>query len=206
MNLKVSPYHFEEIVRRGYSLDIVYMLKLIHQEYDVQEMCSDSVKMTTLCQTLERKGLVSHGRLTLDGKELLAFIDSKEEKKFSKKKISVTEFEEWWKVYPGTDNFTYNGKTFTGARTLRQNKEECRIRFDKILLEGEHTAKDLIDALKFDVHQKKEASYKTGANKLTYMQNSLTYLNQRSYEPFIELIKEGAKMETSARIVGGTDI
>jgi hypothetical protein len=27
------------------------------------------------------------------------------------------------------------------------------------------------------------------------MQNSLTYLNQRSFEPFIELIKEGHKIE-----------
>lgn len=206
MNLKVSPYHFEELIKQGYSLDIIFLLNLIEQEYDVEGLCSDSIKMETLCRTLERKGLTSQGKITLPGKELLAFMNRKEEKKLSKRKESSTDFEEWWKAYPGTDNFTHNEKAFTGARTLRLNKDECRTRFNKILLEGEYTAKDLIDALKFDVHQKKEASYKTGANKLTYMQNSLTYLNQRSFEPFIELIKEGAKIETSAKIVGGTDI
>jgi len=41
---------------------------------------------------------------------------------------------------------------------------------------------------------------------LKNMQNSLTYLNQRSYEPFIELIKEGAKIEEAPQIVGGTDV
>jgi hypothetical protein len=89
---------------------------------------------------------------------------------------------------------------------LRQNKDECRLRFDKILLEGEYTAAELIEALKFDVLQKKESSVKSGTNRLTYMQNSLTYLNQRSYEPFIELIKEGVQIEQAPKIVGGTDI
>jgi hypothetical protein len=47
---------------------------------------------------------------------------------------------------------------------------------------------------------------KTKTNKLTYMQSSITYLNQRSFEPFIELIKEGAKIEESTKPVGGVDI
>ncbi len=38
------------------------------------------------------------------------------------------------------------------------------------------------------------------------MQNSFTYLNQRSYESFIELIKEGGKVEETDKPVGGTDI
>jgi hypothetical protein len=38
------------------------------------------------------------------------------------------------------------------------------------------------------------------------MQNSLTYLNQRSYEPFIELIRAGAVVKQSVKPVGGTDI
>ena len=49
-------------------------------------------------------------------------------------------------------------------------------------------------------------SVKLSTNKLTYMQNSLTYLNQRSYEPFIELIKEGAKIEEAPKVTGGTDV
>jgi len=53
--------------------------------------------------------------------------------------------------------------------------------------------------------QKKEASIKENTNKLKYMQNSLTYLNQRSYEPFIELLEQGINTEQS-KPIGGTDI
>ena len=95
--------------------------------------------------------------------------------------------------------------TFTGSRTLRNSKDDCRLKFDKILLEGEYTPEQLIEALSFDVLQKKEASVKEKTNKLKYMQNSLTYLNQRSYEPFIELIQEGAVIKETQQI-GGTDI
>jgi hypothetical protein len=37
-----------------------------------------------------------------------------------------------------------------------------------------------LDALNLDVSQKKLASFKENTNKLKYMQNSLTYLNQKS--------------------------
>jgi hypothetical protein len=38
------------------------------------------------------------------------------------------------------------------------------------------------------------------------MQNSLTYLNQRSFEPFIELIKEGQKIVEAPQQLNSTDI
>jgi hypothetical protein len=60
--------------------------------------------------------------------------------------------------------------------------------------------------MKYDVNLKKEASFKEKKNKLSFMQNSITYLNQRSYEPFIELIRAGAVVKQSTKPVGGTDI
>lgn len=210
MNLKVTPYHFEELIKRGYSLDVIFLLKLIEQQSDISSLKEGSVKIAALHQTLIRKGLIcdNEEKLTTLGQELLQFLETKEQTKLAKKKTaSATEFEEWWKIYPGTDTFKHKGKSFTGSRSLRQNKEECKIKFNKILLEGEYTASDLIQALQFDVHQKKENSVKTGTNKITYMQNSLTYLNQRSFEPFIELIKEGETVEEAPQqIEGGTDI
>lgn len=208
MNLKLTPYHFEELIKKSYSLDLIFLLKLIEEQYDISTLTQDSMKIAALHQTLVRKGLITEtgDKLTTLGQELIKFIDTKESKKIVKKKPATTEFEEWWKAYPGTDTFKHKGKSFVGARSLRQNKDECRLRFDKILLEGEYTAAELTQALKFDVLQKKENSVKTGTNRLTYMQNSLTYLNQRSYEPFIELIKEGAQVEETPKIVGGTDI
>ncbi len=207
MKLDITYFHFEELLKKGYSLDVVFLLKLIEENYDVRALRTDNIKIEALYQTLVRKGLITEKGLTLTGKELLKFINIKEPTVRIQKKVDITsEFEEWWKAYPGTDTFKHNGKSFTGARSLRQNKDECRLKFDKILLEGEYTAAELIQALEFDVLQKKESSVKTGTNRLTYMQNSLTYLNQRSYEPFIELIKDGAKIEEAPKIVGGTDI
>lgn len=197
MKLILTPHHFEELIKKSYSLDIVYFLKLIEEQYDVSAMIKDSAKIAALYQSLIRKGLIteSEDKLTTIGKDLLEFIKTDTDVKLVKKKSSVDDFESWWKAYPGTDTFTYNNKKFAGSRSLRQNKDDCRIKFNKILLEGDYTAKQLTDALQYDVEQKKEASIKQGTNKLTYMQNSLTYLNQRSYEPFIELINEGTEIE-----------
>jgi hypothetical protein len=38
------------------------------------------------------------------------------------------------------------------------------------------------------------------------MQNSLTYLTQRSFEPFIELVREGMVVKAAVKTTGGTDI
>ena len=207
MKLNLSPWHFEELIKKSYSLDHIYLLKLIEQQIDIQPLCNGSMKIAALLSGLIRKGLISENdeKITILGKELLTFIDSKEEKKIVKQKPATTEFNDWWLTYPGTDTFTHKSKTFAGSRTLRQNKDECRLKYDKILLEGEYTSSQLIEALKFDVLQKKEASLKENTNKLTYMQNSFTYLNQRSYEAFIELINQGITVkETKSN--GSTDI
>lgn len=207
MKLNVTLSHFEELVKKTYSLDIIFLLKVIEEGLDTTELCKNSVRVCNLFQTLERKGLIgTDQKLTLQGKELLSFMETEGPAKIEKKKPASTEFEEWWKAYPGTDTFVHKGKKFTGTRALRKDKDECRLKFEKILLEGEYTLQDLLAALKFDVEQKKENSVKTGINKLTYLQNSLTYLNQRSFEPYIELIKEGMKVEEFNKPTGGTDI
>jgi hypothetical protein len=206
MKLQLTPGKFLEIVKKSYSLDIIYLLKLIEDETDIKDLLEDSAKMSVIHQSLIRKGLITDdgNKLTTIGKDLIKFIESEDDLKFVKKKSSVDEFETWWKTFPGTDTFTHKNKKFTGSRSLRQNKEDCKIKFNKILIEGEHTSEQLIKALNYDVEQKKEASIKQGTNKLTYMQNSLTYLNQRSYEPFIELINEGIELDSTPQ--SGTDI
>ena len=207
MKLQVTPGNFQELIKRSYSLDHIYLLTLIEQQFDIQPLCDGSMKVAALLSGLIRKGMVTDDdRITTLGIELLAFVGSKEDKKLIKRKPSTTEFEDWWKAFPGTDTFTYKGQKFTGSRSLRAAKDDCRLKFDKILLEGEYTAALLIEALNYDVLQKKEVSAAQKANKLTYMQNSLTYLNQRSYEPFIELIQEGVKLTTTSEIKGSTDI
>ena len=208
MKITIHPEKFLEIIKTSYSLDIIYLLKLIEQNYDISELCKESVKINVLYNTLIRKGLITEteDKLTILGTELLEFIESKSSTKFKKKKFENDGFDSWWDTYPGTDKFEYKGKSFPATRALRANKDECRTKFNKILLEGDYTSEQLIEALKYDVQSKKDNSISTGNNKLSFMQNSLTYLNQRTFEPFIEIIKEGKTIENNDYYAGSTDI
>lgn len=199
MELKITPHHFLELAKKAYSLDMIYLLTLLDNGYDIQPLLV-SARIKNVYAGLNRKGLITEqGKISVLGLNILIFTESDEGTTLTKKKSSIEIFDLWWKAYPGTDNFTYKGKTFKGDRTIRVNKQKCREKFEKIINEGEYSGQLLIDAMVFNVVQKKEMSLKKRENKLTYMQNSLTYLNQRSFEPYIELIQSGMKSEKSKR-------
>lgn len=204
---QLTFYHFRELHKKGYTLDMVYLVQLAEQGIDIKILCEETPKLGVLFQGVVRKGLITEdGGLSTVGKELLEFLHTEgEDVKIVKRKVD-DEFERWWKAYPGTDSFTYKGKSFTGSRSMRVRKEDCKVKFKKILEEGEYTIDDLVAALEYEVLQKKENSLKTGANKLTFQQNSLTYLNQRTFEPFIELVRAGETIKESQVVTGGTDI
>ena len=208
MKLTVSPQQYEELIKRGHNLDVIFLLKLIDEQYDVSPLCKGSMKIASVYQSLIRKALITKDdALTVLGRDLLVFLDTKTDVKIIRRKPATTDFEEWWKTYPGTDSFEYKGKSFKGTRALRLHKDDCRLKFDKILLEGEYTASQLIAALNFEILQKKETSITENTNRLKFMQGSSVYLNQRSYEPFIELINDGATItEAKLKPQGGTDI
>jgi hypothetical protein len=208
MKLTVTPQQFEELIKKGYNLDVIFLLKLIDEQYDVSPLCEGSMKIASVYHSLIRKGLITNDdKLTTPGKDLLEFMNTKGGARIIKKKPATTDFEEWWKSYPGTDSFEYKGKTFKGTRAIRKGKDECRLKFDKIILEGEYTATQLIEALNYEILQKKESSISTNSNRLTFMQNSVTYLNQRAFEAYIELINDGAKIDIAPKKpTGGTDI
>jgi len=209
MRLNVTPEQFEELIKRSYNLDILYLLKLIDEQYDVAPLCEGSMRIAAVYQALIRKALITttDDKLTTLGRDLLDFLNIKGEAKIIRRRPATTDFEEWWKNYPGTDSFEYKSKKFTGTRAIRKGKDECRLKFDKILLEGEYTAAQLIAALSFEILQKKESSLQTSSNRMTFMQNSVTYLNQRAYEPYIELINSGEQInESQQKPKGGTDI
>jgi len=148
-----------------------------------------SSKVAAWKQNLYRKSLITEkGEVTVLGKELLVALSSARPPGEVVRKIrkEVDElFELWWKAYPPTDMFEYKGRSFSGSRGLRQKKEDCKKKFNEILLEGEHSAEDLIRALEREITLKKEQSVKDNENKMKYMQNSATYLNQRTYENFM---------------------
>lgn len=122
-----------------------------------------------------------------------------------KKAKRESDFAVWWACFPSTDLFDYNGKKFTGSRTLRVKKEECEQLFNKLVMSNEYTAENIINATKFDVENKKRESYKQGKNVLSFLQNSATYLRQQSFDGYvgmkIEEIRKTNIPENSSNIV-----
>ncbi len=173
---------FKELIEKGLSLDLIYVLQKIDEGVKI-----GGGKLDNLLNTLVRKGYVLEGLITAEGKELLSSLNTTIKTKKMPKYEDL--FEKWWKAYPGTSEFTYKNRKFVGSRALRLKKEECRVKFEKVIEEG-ITGEDMVKALEKEVLQKKEESLRTGQNKINFMQNTLTYLNQRTFEPYIELIKE----------------
>lgn len=196
MKFNVTPSHFEQLLKQSYSLDHIFLLKLVEANIDIQPLTDGSMKIAGLYQSLVRKGLVSDvtQEITQIGRELLTFADTEVKEPMKKLKQKSSDFETWWNAFPATDNFEHRNKKFSGSRGLKRSREDCRIKFNKILAEGEYTAQLITDATSLDVFLKKEASVKNNENRLSYIQNSLTYLTQRSFEPFIEMIKTGMEI------------
>ena len=196
MKFNVTPSHFEQLLKQSYSLDHIFLLKLIEANIDIQPLTDGSMKIAGLYQSLVRKGLVSDvtQEITQVGRELLTFADTEVKEPIKKLKQKSSDFETWWNAFPATDNFEHRNKKFSGSRGLKRSREDCRIKFNKILAEGEYTAQLITDATALDVFLKKEASVKNNENRLSFIQNSLTYLTQRSFEPFIEMIKTGMEI------------
>ena len=191
MKLNISDKHFLEIVKQGYNLDSIYLLKLLHEGNEIDSLCREHEKISLMKQSLIRKHLISEeGKIYPEGQELITFIDSKISGKISKKvPLEDNVFNEWWATFPGVNQFTYKNRTFVGDRALRVKKDDCRLKFEKILAEGEYNADDIINALKLEINSKMESSLKENTNKLKYMQNSLTWFNQRTFEAFVEMEK-----------------
>lgn len=206
IKIELNTAHFEEIIKKGFSLDMIFLLKLLDE---TDEAYSNNPKIGNIIQTMERKGLVVADVVTEEGKAILAFLSSTEDRPKipRKKKIAINDsFDLWWRTYSGTDSFEYKGRKFRGTRALRVKKEDCRAKLNKILASGEYTIEELIAALKLEINQKMENSVRTGQNKMSYMQNSLTYLNQCTYEPFVELVRAGHKTDEKPVLTGGFDI
>jgi hypothetical protein len=206
LNLSLTNEHFKVLITKGYSLDLVFLLHSINETSDISVLLTNK-KIELLHQTLLRKALITEdNKITKEGKSILDFLSSPIDASVTIEKRKIAEddvFNKWWNAYPGTDTFMHKQKSFVGSRALKVKKDECRMVITKILGEGEYTIDELVKALEIEVNQKKDNSVKTGSNKLSYMQNSLTYLNQRTFEPFIELVKQSPIKEEQT---GGTDI
>lgn len=191
----ITEGKYRELLKKGYSLDILWIVQKAKSGEAFEE--DIPVKLQNIADTALRKGLITDEfKVTLEGEELLKFVESEEEVKLVKKKVPVDSFKAFWDTFPSSDTFEYRGRKFEGSRGLKQKKEDCRVKLNKILNEGDFTIEQIIKCLKLEVHQKQEKSYKEGKNHMSFMQNSCTWLNQRTFEGYIELIKKEVEKST----------
>ena len=59
MKLTVSPQQYEELIKRGHNLDVIFLLKLIDEQYDISPLCKGSMKIASVYQSLIRKALIT---------------------------------------------------------------------------------------------------------------------------------------------------
>lgn len=177
---------WKQISDEGYSADAISLLLFLKEGEELDE---EHPKTKAILNLLERKQLIGEGGLTLLGEEILANLG--EEKVIPK--LKKTEFfEEWWKVYPATDSFVWEGRTFSGTQSKRVKKELCKQHFNKQVNEG-ILAQDIIEATKYHIEQAKKLSLKKGDSQLSYIANSERYIRERMYEPYIEMCKSNVK-------------
>lgn len=205
MKLDITDIHFIELQKKGYTIDMVLILNWINKNLDIDHIINGSKKIEILYKSMKRKGLITDDdKLSQIGIEILDFISLKTNKVLMKPKPIMSDFDEWWDIYPPTDIFTYKGRKFEGTRSLRTGKPKATLYFNKFILDGTFTKEEIINATLYDVELKKKASIRTGRNNLTFLQNAATYLFNMSFEPFI---KYGApKLKGKEIKLGSIDI
>lgn len=184
--VNISPYTFRELIKNHIELSEIYLLQLAAIDHNLENF--QEKKINVIIKKMQRNGLLDDNvYITQAGIDLLFSLE-KEEGELQLNKIEKTEdaFELWWKEFPSGNGFEYKGKKFPTTRNMRVKKEECKVKFHKILSEGEYTAEQLINAIQAEVQARKEDSITKKANQLTYMQSTLPYLNARGFEAFID--------------------
>lgn len=193
--------NFLSYIKNGISLDQIYILQLYEKGEDITIHISSS-KVEGWRVNLVRKGyLEKDNKVTELGKSLLSGDNIGEVIKINKKELKKavegikSDFDRWWDTFPATDKIPEANMQTT--RPLRTDRDKCKELFCNMVDKGEFTADQIINGTACDVANRRKLSIKTGKNGLTFLQNSATYLRQKTFEPLIEekvtLIKSQSK-------------
>lgn len=217
--LNVSTSVVERLMKERLTIDHLLILECLYNEdYDMLDRYDKSFTLERALnnyQNLERKELIVpsddavYYRISLMGREfyeeVIALSMGNTPVPSVIKSTRDKCFDEFWDAYPSTGNWTSDdGRKFMSSRSLRTGtKDNNRKLYNKILNEGRYTHREVIACLKYEVDAKKSQSLTTGVNHLQYMQGSLTWLNQRTFENFINEVRAGNSIEkTSSYDVG----
>lgn len=196
-NTRMWEELIDEIERLGLSFDeFLALYKLYSYETNSRKIYYESDMLNTYLD-LEAKGLIKafnenevltfhlreKGRLLID-----SFVNKKntvlKETPEIKKTISNQhKFDEFWMTFPSSDEHGIYRRT----RLLKGNKEICKKKYLSLLSEG-ILHEDIIKALRYEIKLRKDVNNKN--NNMTYMKNSLTWLNQREFEIILETMSE----------------
>lgn len=198
-----------ELEKARLNLSHLWLLELFYTaDKSENGKIEEDFSKLSVYQTLQRKGYIIDSKITSDGKILYELIASLVEGKNTivignpeltvARKTRDNQFEEWWSTFPSTDRITdTNGIIiFKESRSLRGGKEYCKDKYIKLLAEG-YKHEDLMRSLNYEISLRKLQSVEEGENKLKFMQNTKTYLYQKSFEAFIDLSKEDIKGKNS---------
>lgn len=191
MRLDISQGHFQNLNKAGLTLNSIYLLEQIINQVDISGL--DDRHSLSALQTLQRKGYVDiKMEVTQTGLELYQSLGT--EILVTKKiKKQDDKFEEWWNIYPSTDDFEINGRHFKGSQKKNIKKDECLVLFNKLINSG-FTADDIIRATKYNIDNAKSLSLRKGTNQLSFITNSERYLREKCFEPFILKVQSKTKI------------
>lgn len=191
MRLDISQGHFQNLNKAGLTLNSIYLLEQIINQADISGL--DDRHSLSALQTLQRKGYVDiKMQVSQTGLELYQSLDT--EILVTKKiKKQDDKFEEWWNVYPATDDFEINGRHFKGSQKKNIKKDECLVLFNKLINSG-FTPDDIINATKYNIDNAKNLSLRKGTNQLSFITNSERYLREKCFEPFISKVQSKTKI------------
>lgn len=121
---------------------------------------------------IQRGYLDIHQKITPEG---IAFYN--ELINLNKSNLDI-EFEEFWNAYPADDRWA----NYLPTRRIRTNKLKARLLYNTV--RKEYNNSKLIEGLTNEVNIRKKTSI--SQNNMTYMQNICTWLNNKTFESFID--------------------
>lgn len=186
MNIEITQGQYNEIKKLKLTINHIWWL---------QKSRSGPVPITVpeVKMLINRFLVGSNGLCTETGEQTWKSIEQAVESPLKAIRLTsivseevLNSFNQLWASWPGTDNYSYNGKTFTGNRTLKSNKQVCLQLFNGIIGAGKWTGEQIIGAAQKQIESIKVQSYNTGQNKMTYLPALEPWLRQGKYEVWAE--------------------
>lgn len=144
---------------------------------------------------VKRLLLTEDYKITPAGEEILRIQEYDDWKEVAIETFAaMSQFDQWWTIYPATNDFEINGRHFKGSQKKNVNKGQCKEIFDRYVKLKLFLAEDIIRATEYHINLAKELSLKKGENQLTYITNSERYLREKYFEPYIEKSKKKKKV------------